>query len=869
MKNKMNELIPNNISHNQKKALAYGLFLLVDTLIAFAFLMASPSDPKNAIFLGYSPERIVIGSAILIMEIIFFVLTLRMTRTPELAQKFWFIVFQKNNTSYKIFGLNIAIFAINWILLFLPPYRLGIVSSYFSRLIPISIAVLIASTFTAFIFFLENRPNKESVLFTDKKDSLLVFGTVFLITLLLSMCVFVTGVGVSHPADYWYGGGVPILGLQVLFSIMMGIVFSFFETNLNFNKKKIDILFFILIWIIAAALWAREPLSPNYFMPDTANNPLYPYSDSMTFDVGAQYSLLGQTLFNGIYFDRILYSVFLVYLHLFLGQDFNLLTTVQAVLFSVFPAIIYLIGKELHSRALGVSAACLLAIRGVNAIITSKWIDTASPKMMLTDFPTAIGIALFLLFLLRWSKQQNKSELLMLVGAMFGWTLMLRTHILVLLPVLFVLILFTTKKNFRYKFLCLGAVLIGLFAATAPWEIRNQSKGIPMFYMYYYRVELILRERYGIQIGNQQPLQRDINLAYLGKNTLFRHNRVQLQDRYDNCDTKLCSITNHFFHNYITSIVPFPVSLTYNDLWNTVKIKTPFWRKEWNNFNDVGSAGILLIIINQALISLGFASIWKRDRYQAVFPAVIFFSYIFVNSLALTSGGRYIVPVDWIIFIYYIMGGIQLVFWLLEKIQIRFEPSSLEIIEKTSSNTTQKIGWGQAKVLGILLVLGSFLPLSDFLSPLHYHNYTKNEILTKLDQERYLSQSGFTQNELLKFLSQPTAVIREGRILYPRYYPLNEGEMDKTTHYMILGYPRLVFTMIGPNKDIEGVILPGDQIKDFSIHAEDAVVLGCWNTTYNAPFIDAVVVFVTSGDGYVYTRSPGVPLQCPLPEPNP
>ena len=110
-------------------------------------------------------------------------------------------------------------------------------------------------------------------------------------------------------------------------------------------------------------------------------------------------------------------------------------------------------------------------------------------------------------------------------------------------------------------------------------------------------------------------------------------------------------------------------------------------------------------------------------------------------------------------------------------------------------------------------------------------------------------------------------MIREGRALYPRYYFAGDGEQDRSTYYRYLDYQRLVFTLISPySNGAEGVVIPGYP-PPLSMHTADVIVLGCWNTTYYAPFIDAVVVFVTSGDGYVYTRSPSAPLQCPLPEP--
>jgi hypothetical protein len=71
--------------------------------------------------------------------------------------------------------------------------------------------------------------------------------------------------------------------------------------------------------------------------------------------------------------------------------------------------------------------------------------------------------------------------------------------------------------------------------------------------------------------------------------------------------------------------------------------------------------------------------------------------------------------------------------------------------------------------------------------------------------------------------------------------------------------------MIGPySTEAQGVVIAGDKPNSL-IHAEDVIVIGCWNTTYYAPFIDAVVVFVLSDEGYVYTRSPVAELICPLP----
>ncbi len=110
-------------------------------------------------------------------------------------------------------------------------------------------------------------------------------------------------------------------------------------------------------------------------------------------------------------------------------------------------------------------------------------------------------------------------------------------------------------------------------------------------------------------------------------------------------------------------------------------------------------------------------------------------------------------------------------------------------------------------------------------------------------------------------------MIVEGRALYPRYYRSGDGEPDRSTYYRYLDFSRLVFTVIGPYAvEAQGVVIAGDK-PNFEIHTSDVIVLGCWNTTYYAPFIDAIVLFVLGEQNQIYIRNPESNLICPMPEP--
>lgn len=854
-----------------KQLPAYGLFLTLGAFITFAILMASPSDPKNAVLLGYSLERIILGTGVLASGIALLFWTFNLFRRPERSQHLWAVLTKRGTAGDTFFFLALAILLLGCVLMFLPSYRLGGLAGYVERLSPIIGWLTIIGAVTSVLILIERRGRASGSFQNDKiiwKIASIFFG----VFILLALVILATGLGIHYPADYWYGAGVPILGLQVLFSLLAGGAVLLSEQHLaRFNSKKLDLFIFFTIWIVAAWFWSRLPVSTNYFMPDTAKNIIYPYSDGATFDTGAQYALIGQGMFNGQYFDRVVYTAFLAYLHIFLGQDFEILMTAQAAIFAVLPAVIYLIGRELQGRALGISAGVLIALRGINAIVAAKWIDTASPKMVLTDFPTAIGISIFILLFLKWFKLPSKNSLLVWAGAVFGLTLMVRIHILTLFPVVLAFMPFVIKLRWKQVVLAGVLIVMGVLSVSLPWELRNQARGIPMYYMYYYRFDILLRYRYGIGAEAHVPSlatvkdRADSDFAASSNRNLLRYRDVQ-SDAEPFCESTICSIANHFVHNAVTSVLTLPSSFLFHDIWNTVKSDLPYWRQDWRG-GSIGSDAAVLILVNLAVISLGIGALWKKNGTLTLLPVLIFLAYILTNSLGFTSGGRYIAPVDWILYLFFAAGGLQCINWLLKMAGFETKDESNNVKNTEYPSLPKGAYFSILPTLVMILSVGLILPLSEIFFQPRYQVREPEKILAELGDSGLLEQAGFSNTELLEFLSHPDAMIREGRALYVRYYPGGMGESDRSTYYRYLDYQRLVFTLIGPySPSAEGVVIPGFA-PPFPFHAGDVIVLGCWNTTYYAPFIDAVLVFVTSGDGYVYTRFPGSPLQCPLQTP--
>ncbi|MHB8776862.1 MAG: hypothetical protein ACYC6R_03745 [Anaerolineales bacterium] len=843
----------------------YAFFMASGTLLTLLSVMGSKSDPRNALILGYSLERILVAAGLILLVFAFLVLTWKLLRSPECSRHLWGIVFERKSVNNATLWVSLAAFLLCWIGLFFPSYRLaGSISGYIDRLIPVMIWGAVLSAVTLLVILLERRKGPIHSIVSTNKNALWMGLVALTIFIFIGVLILITGVGVRQPEDYWYGAGVPVLGLQILFSMLLGTFVMWLESRQEIkNPFKLDSLICIAIWMITAWLWAREPLRPNYFMPDTAKNMIYPFSDSATFDMGSQFALIGQGIFNGQYFDRALYSAFLTYLHAVVGQNTEQLMTAQSVIYAVFPVIVYLLGREIHSRALGFSAAFLILFRGVNALAAATWIDLASPKTMLTDFPTAIGIALMIFFVLKWLKGPSKGHFAVWAGGMLGMTFMLRTHVLLLLP--FLLIYILIRVQFRLKNWGIASLLLilGMVTATLPWDIRNRSNGAPMFYGYYSRIQVILRARYGMEEDTYIP--STISDVSGSRPTYARFRRATVSPLETGlCQGRVCAIANHYFHNLVTSVLFLPTSFVFDDLWNTVKVSAPYWKQDWTGGGFGITKGILLAL-NLAMISLGLGAAWERNKFIGLLPAVIFLVYLLSNSLAFTSGGRYITPVDWIICIYYVLGLMQLVLWGL-RLAGAISPSEVWL---ASINTqfpalpaVQSINI--LKTLVLVFMLGALVPLAELPFERRYQETSADATLAVLEQGGWLDQAGLVRDDLSEFLSDPQAQMIVGRSLYPRYYRAGKGEPKRIYPYLPLDYPRLAFMTIGPfDGGVQSVIIPGEKPR-FNLNAADVVVIGCENSS----FLDALAVFILTEPPMVYLRSPRPALQCPFPPPD-
>lgn len=878
----------------------------IEALIALIAILRVPADVKYSVLFSYSYKRLVLASAMVVSFCVSIGMSAICWFDRKRAEQLRDLIFGQEKVYASLTFISGIGLGLGWVATFLPAYRFNDFASYYIRFRPavIFITTLSAQTLIPLIIWrygfhwneLKNKIKTHQRALPAFAITLAVF---ILIWGLMAWC----GLGVLQEKYHWYEAGVPILGLQLLLAWGIGIGVHYFEyrnkrrLTKNSTRKpawwisKIDLLICLALWLITAFYWAREPIQSSFFAPGPylPNNEFAPYSDATLFDLGSQFALIGQGINNGAFFDRGLYMGFLELLHSIIGQRYSDVMALQAGLYAVLPMILYLIGKSIHSKSLGITLAVITMFRGLNSIAAATMINSTNPKHMLTGFPTAIGVALVTLGVIKWLKEPKKKyQYALLSGGMLGLTMLVRTNALLILPFVLFTALLVYGRSWRLWILTIILFILSMFISTAPWAWRNgQIPGFPFHYIYVARIESVTRGRY---IPTISPTSQAKITPSVAETMKHQEQEFPLMDitpitppesipseanivdaamekvegvihRYDGVAH---FVSSHFFHNLLTSVLILPTSVISDDLQHTLREANPYWIEHWDGSIHLGAK--ILLLLNLAIIAIGVGASWERLKIPALIPLVTFLSYNLANAFGRTSGGRYIVPVDWVVLLYFGCGLIQITRWIfvLLGLNVRFTSDG------TAENKNLHLGaqrcihpfWKSVLILIAILLIGALLPLSENIFPPRYEQLSKEEVLEILDHRGAINKAGFDLSEIETFLDDENAQAYSGRLVYPRFFYHNQGIPGNAVYLNPRDYPRLTFTYIGPF-GAKYAVLPIQEIPDNISNASDVAVLVCSR--------DALMIVIYDNENpakdTVLVRSPESPLNCPLREP--
>lgn len=578
--------------------------------------------------------------------------------------------------------------------------------------------------------------------------------TVIIISLLIMLFIAVSGSGLTPDPVSWRQPGSPLLIWQIAGSLLIGILAGFLENRVfpaRFHKY-LDRSIIILLVTIASIAWMSLPLQTSYTSPRIRppNFEVYPYSDALFYSLSAESVINGNGLFGWNIVPRPLFITELAYVFAMADGDYQSVINLQSLILALIPIFLYLIGKELHSRPLGITIALLSIFREIAAIYSTPFIPVSNTKLILSDLPTLLIYLMLSLVVIKWVKSTKTSvHYPFVVGGVLGIAMLFRTQSIVLLPFMGILLLIKGKgKAIKQIIIHLLLMVIALTITISPWLIRNYSLTHELIFDDNRQTEWVMG-RYEDGSENRQITDSEIN------------NQSILQTVLKNPGFVAQFITNHFFRNVICTLLVIPPTLKSNDLGYLFN-STNWWSDTKIEFSYLEFLCLVLIVI---FIAFGISKLIKTHILAGISPIIIFIAYNLSNSLARNSGGRYNLPIDWIGYTYLaagLLGSLTFIFGLPKSTPTELPPSN--------SSPKPFFFTHPLLILSIIfLLIGSSIPITESLFALI--NQGSNEVML-LDQIAEPNVLALAQ----QLLEDPNVRIISGKAYYPRFYPANEGE---------------------------------------------------------------------------------------------
>ncbi len=894
---------PSNLIH--WVARLYFFLAGIQGFLVLVQLFNMPASSGKIVLLGFSPGRLVLILCVTVLIVLFIWLLIKSFRDIDWLDSLiirltrW--LGNKNHWGITIILLALIViggafftllgFDIN------EPYS----KAYFIRLQPLifwliglSVESLIA------LSILRNLADHAKL-----KPPSKILGTTLIVLgvcLLIWIWVAWTRIGIESETVGWNYLGAPLISTQVIIAWVIGFTILLLSPSIQIWLSKLrgrffrgdpffsfDVIFSLLIWLTAFILWNTISLTPSWFVspPRPPNHELYPNSDAILYDTTAQSVLVGEGFksWGTHYASRPMYAMFLAILHTLGGLEYEPIIFMQVAVLAIFPVLMFWIARLLHSRLAGVIVAVLVTLRESNAILLNDVITVSHSKLLMADFPTAVGIALFCVVVLTWLKHpKHRSYLTLVSGGILGAFMLIRpeTGILLLITSIAILLIFYRQPS-RW---IAGSVMlaIGTLLVLAPWIWRNwQLDGKIFLDLPNFRADLFAK-RY-----SENPEETSIKVepgeTYEEYSERMAENALEFVQEQPKTIQQF--ILSHYMNSQIQTVLLLPTTFRMIDsginfmghksfpkFWDECCSvdgyvrRLPFWFK-WDGV--LPYQAIIPVIINLFLISMGISIAWHRNRWIGIIPITLMSAYIFINAVVRNSGGRYILPVDWVSILYFSIGLSHLTLEGYKYFTSNTAPSlmitptkpSPEVMENESDrgSTSSMIKTSIVIVIGLLLV-GFSLPLMEkVISPRYATDLDQDQIISMVNQEGLgLSDQSL---ERLKVSLTGNFIILQGRALYPRFYPPNAGEPGEWRSFEPRPYPRLGFYLVGPQNT--GVILPIEQDPEFFPQGSDVIVIGCEGDRYFDALSVIIINSVDHSPQEILLREPFEGTTCPLP----
>jgi hypothetical protein len=841
-------------------------FLSIIGLLPLIEIFSNPSEKASQLIWGLSAGRLLLVGAILIImggNAVAGVIMLKRESKFRDTLTTWI----KSHKKTIIDVLLVGAVGFSW-LTFIGNHNFGSNQSYYIHLKPL--LTYIAEINLAWLFgaIVINFRSKRLITVNNAQLRRLIGPAIIIVIFALTwLFIDFTGIGVTPKYPFWGNSGTILFGYQLIVAFLVAATVALGLKMVQIPQdslasKWLEIGVFILLWGVAAITWIQTEPNHNFFAPTSGNQIYYPYSDAAIYDTAAQSILIGEGFSNPSYTTRPMYISFLSVFHFISGQDYLVLIAIQAGLLAIAIPFLYLIGKRLHSRFLGMLMALLGLFLEMNAITTPTTLRVSHSKLIMTEYPTAVLLIIAAYYSIVWFQEpKRRKRLFFVVVGFLVLSMLIRLHTFVVLFGLLVLIFIferTANNLEKLKHVLIAGVFIMLI--LSPWMLRNYI-AVGQFSLDPGRFDLLMENRwqFNSENFNSEPgalnKPRGVLLSERPANPSGTGGLILINE----VSEYVVEFVAHFLHNEALLVLALPSS--YNVFESQDYYQSEYYLFEnWSGNLTLNEQ--VFLSINLIILAVGITAAYQRNKFIGLVPLLFQVLYLTTDSLVRTSGWRYIKPIEWVTLLYFAFGIIKLTLILRNVFQSK--TSNFHQKGKDPIGSNSNLNWKDIYKYGFGFIFAAIVfSFGPLLIPQKYSSMFLEE---KVNASKNLIQeeTQFTAEDVRGFLTNPDSIVSVGRMLYPRFLWSDETLHHKSElPFYYLGINRIEFELL--TQKVTPVFFPTNYFPEILDHAKDVVVYGCSGEKAGIHFIEAVLIIVSDEDTHEFILQDEMEeLTCPV-----
>lgn len=499
-----------------------------------------------------------------------------------------------------------------------------------------------------------------------------------------------------------------------------------------------DTVLFVMVWVIAAGVWVTTPLGSQ---PLGEAGVFIPAEDARVYDASAALIVegYGQNLRLGSWAN---YAAILAGFKFLSGIDPISTMRAQAALLGLIPALLYLLGRELGSRTIGLFTAALLIVSNLNLLAGSK--SSLHISTLQTEPLMSLGVVLITFLFIKILKNPDNRLQLVLFGALIGFFSLVRVNTLLFL--LAPPLLYLTRKPIVWSKAAwaLAALGVGFLLIVSPSILRNASLGYePLFFN---AKAKDLAHRMGFETWKSDAVA-EYQIEHSAEPDPHDY-----QFSWRLVGERAFSIATYDL-NFLPRLLNDPTLRPNSNL-----SAHPFLRItgfEINAFN------VFSFLLNLLLVGFGINRLYRAAGWPGLVPVIFYLAYFLTAVFSSSLIPRHVFPIAWVPMLYYPAGV-----WVLSD-AMRGSKFHQELVQTAAVDSRLAISG-----LVILLAVTLTIPLTDRLLPAEQTFKLKANPETQLILPpralELLDKAGIQAGPVSSFMErEPSAALAYGPIFYP------------------------------------------------------------------------------------------------------